>query len=347
MIPLRFALAKQAFLVVLVGYLALAGSSSQRSYAGPIADCSDYLIIDSRGSGGPVGEISPPAAAFANEFQRLHQKANIEVTSNPYQAPGGLVINLGAILKLPLGYHQSVKLGKRWLKSKISALANVCSSTRIYLTGYSQGAQVTGDVFQEGVPRQVAGVALFGDPYFNSADKLADRGNYLRGLNGTLGARPPFVQPGGVKVVSYCHKHDPVCQGPLSYAELILYRFSRHNNYAKLGEPEMAARYFVKLEGSSGGPQPRPKPADKWPTKRNDGSTVFFMWVGANLLILPDWSSCDPNYCIVGTSDTVYVISLINEFSQIGWVRTSISDPRAGLEQVGVPDQDVDKLLVP
>lgn len=344
---MRFALAKQAFLVVLVGCLTFAGSSPQQSHAGPNASCSDYLVIDSRGSGRPVGEISPPGAAFANEFQRLHQNAKVEVASNPYQAPGGLAINLGAILKLPLGYHQSVKFGKRWLKSEVFSLANMCPNTRIYLTGYSRGAQVTGDVFQKGVSRQVAGVALFGDPYFNSSDKLADRGNYLKGLNGTLGARPPFVQLDGVKVVSYCHKHDPVCQGPLSYPELILYRFSRHNNYAKLREPEMAARYFDKLEGSSGSPQPRPKPADKWPTKRNDGSTVFFMWVGANLLILPDWSSCDPNYCIVGTSDTVYVISLINGFNQIGWVRTSISAPRAGLEQVGVPDQDIDKLLAP
>ena len=89
--------------------------------------------------------------------------------------------------------------------------------------------------------------ALFGDPYFNNRDSYVDRGDFRAGLGGNLGTRPFFDAARRRHVLSFCHDRDPVCQGPLSYFELIRYRFSRHNNHATRDEPERAARYFAGL----------------------------------------------------------------------------------------------------
>ena len=104
---------------------------------------------------------------------------------------------------------------------------------------------MTGDVYHNGPGRNVSGAVLFGDPYFNHRDRAADLGSAVgSGLDGLLGTRPLF---GGRRALSYCHQHDPICQGPLSFTEIALYRFTRHSNYADLGEPEQAAQYFAPL----------------------------------------------------------------------------------------------------
>jgi Cutinase len=134
-------------------------------------------------------------------------------------------------------YHDSVVDGKKWLAQEVATIANDpnCPNNKIFLVGYSQGAQVTGDVYQAisqdkrdaGVVKHIRGVALFGDPYFNHADHRVDRGNHEPGLDGVLGTRPQFSGP----VMSYCHKYDPICQGPLDYVTLALHRFKEHENY--------------------------------------------------------------------------------------------------------------------
>jgi Cutinase len=209
------------------------------------SNCPAYLIIDSRGSGELPGAISRPGSRFFEEFQRLHPSEVVRVVANAYPAAGSWNI-AGAVLKLPFGYHTSVVTGKTWLSGKIAAFERICPQTPMILTGYSQGAQVTADVYDGLRPgTRVLGAVLFGDPYFNSRDRIADRGDFKRGLDGVLGTRPIFELKGSV--LSYCHQHDPVCQGPLSYVELARYRFSRHDNYDKLGEPEEAAQYFAPL----------------------------------------------------------------------------------------------------
>src|SRR5262249_39597566 len=130
-----------------------------------------------------------------------------------------------------------------------NGFAHCGSSTSILLTGYSQGAQVTADVVQAISPPLVLGVALFGDPYFNSADKV-DRGGFQAGRNGFLGKRHLFSTQWQSRMLSYCHLHDPVCQGPLHN---VGYLFSRHKTYDKLGEPEKAAQYFFNLEEQASG----------------------------------------------------------------------------------------------
>jgi hypothetical protein len=206
----------------------------------PGGGCAPYMVIDSRGSGEPYPTISPPGKAFANELRNRHRSARVAVLSNPYPAVGlwgsvGQLVNLiGAGLGIgPLGaYHGSVVNGERWLSATIRSESSACPSTKLLLAGYSQGAQVTGDVYQRSVSSSarthILAVLLFGDPYFNPSDWRADHGSYSHGRAGVLGARPTFA--GDHRVQSFCHLYDPVCQRP-NIVEITLHGLSQHENY--------------------------------------------------------------------------------------------------------------------
>jgi hypothetical protein len=129
--------------------------------------------------------------------------------------------------------------------------SQTCPSAQIVLTGYSQGAQVTADVYQNMTQQHVAGVVFFGDPYFNSKDAIVDRpsmGGYKAGRNGALGARPLFGMsvPWASVVLSYCHMNDPVCQSPHDAVDLAQSRVSHHRGYER-GDAQDAVRHFSAL----------------------------------------------------------------------------------------------------
>lgn len=327
-----------------------AGSTSKST----TTSCADYDVIDIHGLDGNANEASPPGAKFATELRLQWPSKRIDVLTSPFKSPGGFFTLSGAGLKLPLGYYRTVVKTKNWLRDQLQGLVKDCPGTKVILSGYSQGAHVVGDVYQEQSWPQVVGVVLFGDPYYNHADSSDRFGLNIKPkqriktkLDGALAAPKPRKAFNAEQVVAFCHQEDPVCQAPLSSFELAYFKMGQHKNYTKFKEPEEAAKYFAKLEGSGTSPPPPSAPAEKWPTNRNEGTTVFSMWLAVNFLIMPDWVSCDRNYCIAGSGDMVYVISIVDGFDQIGWVRTSIADPRAGLKQVGTPDQDIDKLLAP
>jgi hypothetical protein len=168
------------------------------------------------------------------------------------------VLNLiGAGSGIPgLGaYHDSVVEGKVWLRQHLKFIVAKCATaTKLVLVGYSQGAQVAADVYQDlqsaQLRRQILGVALFGDPYFNASDDTTDRGDYNHALNGILAyvrrfSRPKFSPNSAEHVLSYCHKHDPICQERLKLWELAYYGRSQHKNYIeKDREVRRAANYF-------------------------------------------------------------------------------------------------------
>lgn len=79
-----------------------------------------------------------------------------------------------------------------------------------------------------------------------------------------------------------------------------------------------------------------------WPTGRNDGTPAYWAWLGASF-ILPNWTSCSENYCIAGTSDTVYATAL-KPLRDIGSVPIS-TDPHEALRQL--PEADRIALLTP
>lgn len=211
--------------------------------------CPEEVVIDSRGSdgkGNTQGKLSPPGAMFVNEL-RLQKLLNdpygngfvIQSMANPYPANGGLPTLLAAKFHLPLAYHRSVVKGKQWLARELGQIQAKCPATQVLLSGYSQGAQVAGDVYQQLRGAGISGMVLFGDPSFNGADS-SDRSNYRPVFNGSLHERRPFNDS---RVWSFCHRLDPVCQGLPVY--LKKYRFRYHNDYAGHGEPEWAADYFA------------------------------------------------------------------------------------------------------
>jgi hypothetical protein len=104
----------------------------------------------------------------------------------------------------------------------------VCPSTWMVLAGYSQGADVVAtylanDATPEVLSR-VAGVALFGDPRFNPADKAVDAGSFnprYGPLYGRFGVPPDWTHPEKArpdvaralarKTISVCNKGDLIC----------------------------------------------------------------------------------------------------------------------------------------
>jgi Cutinase len=214
--------------------------------SGPVHNgCAAYGVIDSRGSGEPAGELSPPRAAVAAELRMRHPGLRVADYWNPYPAVGLKndprqwlnAIGAGSHIE-PLGaYHGSVADGEQWLRQFVPHEAHRCPATKLILVGYSQGAQVTGGVDQrnltDGVKRHIAATLLFGDPYFNPRDRGADHGNYDHDRSGALGKRPSFARD--TKVRSLCHRRDPVCQdvwhGVPEPHLFLTWGFEQHENY--------------------------------------------------------------------------------------------------------------------
>lgn len=178
--------------LLLLGAGASVASSAQTrvSAAAPERKCADYIVIDSRGSG-ERGGLSSPGAVFYPTFRAAvlsHERsAKVAVIPNGYPAWGSVPTMISALAKLPQRYHQSVVEGKKWLSGQIGTLLTNCPDSKLVLTGYSQGAQVTGDVYQNASSKRIIGVVLFGDPKFNSADPAA-RGGKNGGMSHTAGA---------------------------------------------------------------------------------------------------------------------------------------------------------------
>jgi Cutinase len=114
------------------------------------------------------------------------------------------------------------------LSSYLSSQHSLCPYTKFALAGYSQGAQVAGDVYQSvnpGVRSQIVALALLGDPRFNPKQPSVDYGNFdsrqsgvwpLLKLGGTERTVNTSQSPANVR--SYCLKFDPVCNFSVSNA---------------------------------------------------------------------------------------------------------------------------------
>ena len=217
----------------------------------PVAQpvCPKFLFYDSRGSGEAKGPISKPGSRFVLGFlqrmRALGDRGSIAQQQNPYDAVGVFgfnhdVINgLGAVLHSgEVGdYWKSVDEGEKrltaFLKAQIASPCGSSKATKTVLLGYSQGAQVTGNVYERLYPHlsraqqaQIGAVVLWGDPRYNPLDS-GDREN--RTLVGLLGPRLKF--PDAQKVFSYCNTHDPICQEPLSPDVIAYYRGKEHSLY--------------------------------------------------------------------------------------------------------------------
>ena len=68
-------------------------------------------------------------------------------------------------------------------------------------------------------------------------------------LDGVLTVpRPRFGS--SLTVLSFCHKHDPVCQ-QMAAVDVARYQFAQHKNYTLLGEPKQAAELLAAKAGTA------------------------------------------------------------------------------------------------
>ncbi|KAF1952707.1 cutinase-domain-containing protein [Byssothecium circinans] len=115
--------------------------------------CTDLTIIFARGTGEPgnVGIIAGPKMFSSLRSSLGADRVTIQGVDYPADAAGNA--NLGGS-------------GGSAMASSIKAAKEQCPSTKIVLSGYSQGAMVVHNVFSaQGVSSaDVAGAVLFGDP---------------------------------------------------------------------------------------------------------------------------------------------------------------------------------------
>jgi fibronectin type 3 domain-containing protein len=279
------------------------------------ASCPDYFLIGSRGSGqafddqydGLGSQLAPFSAGFQQE---LPAGTTYGYEGNPYPAVAvapslsnpdswmwGIPNAIGAATGLSIGqYASSVQQGVAFLVSNNQVMASgtnsdigevqdileTCSNTQILLAGFSQGAQVAGDAYQDltgadspltaAQQARILGVFLLADPRFNGNDS-SDMGNFTAGSHGSVREdaigttmRLPFNSP---KVLSFCQANDPVCGGPWlpssSGLTPINLNFSYHDYTTSpvscgVTYAQQAALYFARAAGfapssPSSGPQ--------------------------------------------------------------------------------------------
>jgi hypothetical protein len=250
-------LRRYALLGAVVTILAAIGASPGASAVHKLR-CNRLFVIDSRGSGEPQDSVSPPGQDFYLAFTRLLRQFPLDragLQTNPYPAvgvfgwkPGDDINGLGAFLHdSSIGhYHSSVDEGRSDLHAIIKKDASECPATSLILVGYSQGAEVAGDTYQELSPslqNHVGAVVLFGDPKFNARDSRVDHGTYRAGLHGVLGPRPRFPSAYGQSgvIVSYCNRYDPICQYPVPLKDLAYHRLTPHKSYWNGNHTDAAA----------------------------------------------------------------------------------------------------------
>ena len=166
----------------------------------PSGSCAAVEVIGARGTGEPSG-FGYLLTPIAQDIQNSSTKT-VGLYPLPYPASGD--------------YQTSESTGVSDLQNYLKSEAKACPAQSFVLLGYSQGAQVVGDVIASGLANpqmsQIVSVTLFGNPRFNSAEKF-DLSTYKVGVNGILTARPTGSFSGYAgKVQDYCHGNDGICQ---------------------------------------------------------------------------------------------------------------------------------------
>lgn len=180
-------------------------------------------------------------------------------------------------------YIDSVTRGEDALEAALSTFASgpCAKRSRLFLAGYSQGAEVVDDVFQTlpTRPKQlVDGVVLFGDPRFDPSQVLpVDVGTFSHSHGGvtpyqfhpavgSFGTLVSYAATDAPVVRSYCADHDQICNYSSAAALLGCAVSCAHFHYmdlhvsAKHGAPtytQAAAAFLDARLHSPLGPPPR------------------------------------------------------------------------------------------
>ena len=130
-------------------------------------------------------------------------------------------------------YYNSLRKGQLGLKGVLENIASTCKNASVGIVGYSQGAEVVGDVLQAGglstkAKNSIRAVALFGDPTYVPGEPWDAAGNGTKPGAFTARGKGAFkawsrqTWPIGASapvsksiVKSWCFKGDMFCQDNL------------------------------------------------------------------------------------------------------------------------------------
>jgi len=175
--------------------------------------CPNVEVVFARGTNTPAGTVGPIGQSFIDSLKSQIGGRSLGV----YQ------VNYPATLS---AMADSANAGANDVSAHVQDMIGRCPSTRLVLSGLSQGAGVM-DFATNNLPPtdHVAAVALFGNP--QSA------------LAGTLtGVAFPPVGPAYIgKTIDQCAPDDPACSGGLNP--------SAHGSYAANGMTAEAATYVA------------------------------------------------------------------------------------------------------
>lgn len=242
---------------------AAGASSSGQSSVTPLP-CTPFLLIAARGSGNALPGapyapdnnsantigFTPTLAPIADSLTAYYGTSGITNYSLPYQAAPALALIDGAYGGNE-SYWQSVTQGEAMLETLLQRQEQACPSQRIFLAGYSQGAEVVGNAISDdpAVDASIAGVVLFGDPRFNPASQTA-RGDFAPGRPGVLGARPEYPSTIVSLVRSYCSSGDAICSYALPDVPALGAGSSAHYHYPDTMDVTDAAGFLEFLSPS-------------------------------------------------------------------------------------------------
>jgi hypothetical protein len=193
------------------------------------ATCASTVVVVVRGSSETAGtHKSPVGATYASGGFGMSITAAHDVQSGTTGTVRIVAVDYPAVIVgWNDGYVTSEAKGVTNLRYEVNWLAKNCPSSKIALIGYSQGAQVVGDVLDKTTPTQLTSAAktaikaavIYGDPTYRVGEPF-DHGGGLN--NGFLIPRGSGnLSTFASRLYSYCLPGDAFCQGMYPFGQAI------------------------------------------------------------------------------------------------------------------------------
>lgn len=184
-------------------------------------------------------------AAVTDPLEERFSAAELSVLYVPYPAAG--------VAPRGFTYFDSQRQGVNNTVEMINGVQQRCSGTTFLLLGYSQGADVAGDVGNRigtgrgPIPASAfGGMALVGGPQFDPGAGLV-YGSAPGDTEGVLGARPAGFGSVSDRTVQVCIRKDWVCD-PNSRNLFALLAQSRNGQHSAYGSTEFRSSGRTYLE---------------------------------------------------------------------------------------------------
>lgn len=209
---------QQAMSVRLAVKVVAVNAKGRRSpEARAITPCAPVYVHAIRGSGQPMGP-GKQGVAFTNKVRAIMglNATRVQLTYLTYRAVEAEVGTTVFDFWNYDGYSESVDHGRDLLRVWFKAARETCPNSKFIPFGYSQGADILGDVLNEKgskpVLPNITKAVLLADPARNGKERSAVQMPYILGGAGALSARAKFVDGVWQKVHSWCDKKDRVCK---------------------------------------------------------------------------------------------------------------------------------------